>query len=324
MREYKNKNPEFKDSINLIEPTDTNHADNVIAADICNFENTLANKKDIENLSTKVDTEIDILFKQLNFIYRGINLVEKFKKEIAKFSDEWAWIKDRIEKNNFSGIHIGDYIPLKLKDEEYLEMQIAGIDTYADIEKNPRVKHHIDFISRDCLKNTVKWNLSQTNNGRQGSENPFVASSIYQFLNKSVHELLPEQLQSKISSKSMFAELRYSTGYAPGQMPHSYSFDFISVGQLWLPTEYEIYGKCTYGTPKFSEGHTIQYPLFANNLLHRIKKSGSQGSACSWWSSTAANGTFTAACLNSQFGVPDSTDVRGDFFAPLCFRIAAQ
>lgn len=324
MREYKNKNPQFKDSINLIEPTDTNHADNVIAADICNFENTLANKKDIENLSAKVDTEIDILFKQLNFIYRGINLVEKFKKEIAKFSDEWAWIKDRIEKNNFNGIHIADYIPLKLKNEEYLEMQIAGIDTYANIDGSPKVKHHIDFISRDCLKDSVKWNVSQTNNGRQGSENPFVASNIYKFLNKSVHELLPEHLQSKISAKSMLAELRYSTSYAPGQSPNSYTFNFLSVGKIWLPTEYEIYGNCIYGTPKWSNGHSIQYPLFVNSLLHRIKKSGSQGSVCSWWSSTVSGNSFVGACLNSEIGCPAETDVRGDFFAPLCFRIAAQ
>ena len=40
MKTYKTSTPEFKDSVELIEPTDTNHADNVTAADIQNFQNT--------------------------------------------------------------------------------------------------------------------------------------------------------------------------------------------------------------------------------------------------------------------------------------------
>lgn len=44
MKTYKTSTPEFKDSVELIEPTDTNHADNVTAADIQNFHNTLANR----------------------------------------------------------------------------------------------------------------------------------------------------------------------------------------------------------------------------------------------------------------------------------------
>ena len=44
MKTYKTSTPEFKDSVELIEPTDTNHADNVTAADIQNFQNTLSNR----------------------------------------------------------------------------------------------------------------------------------------------------------------------------------------------------------------------------------------------------------------------------------------
>lgn len=44
MREYRNSTPTFEDSIELVETTDTNHADNVTAADIRNFQNTLANR----------------------------------------------------------------------------------------------------------------------------------------------------------------------------------------------------------------------------------------------------------------------------------------
>lgn len=44
MKIYKTSTPEFKDSVELIEPTDTNHADNVTASDIQNFQNTLSNR----------------------------------------------------------------------------------------------------------------------------------------------------------------------------------------------------------------------------------------------------------------------------------------
>lgn len=50
MKTYKNSNPKFSDSIEIIEPTDTNHADNVTAADIQNFQNTLANRMILEGL----------------------------------------------------------------------------------------------------------------------------------------------------------------------------------------------------------------------------------------------------------------------------------
>ena len=41
MKTYENDNPEFSYSLDIIEPTDTNHADNVTKADIQNFQNTL-------------------------------------------------------------------------------------------------------------------------------------------------------------------------------------------------------------------------------------------------------------------------------------------
>lgn len=50
MKTYKTSTPEFKDSVELIEPTDTNHADNVTEADIQNFQNTLSNRALLRSL----------------------------------------------------------------------------------------------------------------------------------------------------------------------------------------------------------------------------------------------------------------------------------
>lgn len=50
MKTYKTSTPEFKDSVEIIETTDTNHADNVTAADIQNFQNTLSNRALLRSL----------------------------------------------------------------------------------------------------------------------------------------------------------------------------------------------------------------------------------------------------------------------------------
>ena len=50
MKTYKTSTPEFKDSVEIIETTDTNHADNVTAANIQNFQNTLSNRALLRSL----------------------------------------------------------------------------------------------------------------------------------------------------------------------------------------------------------------------------------------------------------------------------------
>lgn len=50
MKSYTTSTPEFKNSVEIIETTDTNHADNVTAADIQNFQNTLSNRMLLRSL----------------------------------------------------------------------------------------------------------------------------------------------------------------------------------------------------------------------------------------------------------------------------------
>ena len=71
-------------------------------------------------------------------IYEGEDLIIKYADEIAKYSDEWAWIKARIKAVNFKGLRIHDYIPVKCSNNKVLRMEIAGIDTLKNVivEKN--------------------------------------------------------------------------------------------------------------------------------------------------------------------------------------------
>ena len=67
-----------------------------------------------------------------------------FATEISKFSDPWAWVKNRIQNGNYAGINVGDYIPITINTET-VEMQVAGVDVYTGATDNG-LGHHIDFI----------------------------------------------------------------------------------------------------------------------------------------------------------------------------------
>ena len=59
--------------------------------------------------------DILLLLQQTNGLYRGRDLTIVFADEISKFSDAWAWIKNRISTGNYTGIYVGDYIPITMK-----------------------------------------------------------------------------------------------------------------------------------------------------------------------------------------------------------------
>ena len=65
-------------------------------------------KENADNVST-LATEVDEIDNGLNSLFRyyeGVDLTQKFASEIANYSDEWAWIKARIQAGNFKGIYV--------------------------------------------------------------------------------------------------------------------------------------------------------------------------------------------------------------------------
>lgn len=109
------------------------------------------NKTDIASLKTetgslKEDLEISLL--ENDRLYEGTNLAEKFKDEIANYSDIWQWIKARIKAGNFAGIHVNDFIRWQTTDNKWIESRVAGINTYR-MYGGRAVPNHIDFISKD-------------------------------------------------------------------------------------------------------------------------------------------------------------------------------
>ena len=121
--------------------------------------------------------------------YEGVDLTEKFADEIAGYSDEWAWIKARIQAGNFSKLHVGDYIPFEFDlpavtpntAPRHISNKaiIMGINTYKDFNptglSSEKVGYHIDFITEKSWPESLNWGYvadfsAGTNNGLKRQE----------------------------------------------------------------------------------------------------------------------------------------------------------
>ncbi len=258
-----------------------------------------------------------------NRTYAGKDLSAAFADEIASCKSPWLWIQKRLDALDFKDILVGDYIPFITEDGEEFEAQIAGIDTYFHTsDAEPGVGHHIDFITRDCRKETVVWNLENQNNGTAQAESPWLSSYLYAFLNTIVYESLPQDLKNVISPKRMMIEKRYD----PDQLlTDSNGWQWNDVGRLWVPNEYEVYGSICWGTPGFSSPQAVQYPLFANTWKSRMKGAGKGGERSYWWLMNPFSGDSSRVCLaaihgNSSRNLCNNPNVR----TPICFRIGGK
>ena len=260
---------------------------------------------------------INIILQQLQGIYEGRDLTQVFADEISKYSDEWAWIKARIKAHNFDGINVCDYIPITMNGET-VNMQVAGIDTYYRTTSN-QLSHHIDFISKDCLDDdSISWNNSDNNNGTSANRSPYMASKIRTYLTTTLYNYLPREVKRVISNKRALMETRYNSS---GTLEDSAGWNWVDFGLLWLPTEYEVFGSIIWGTKPWSAGQAVQYPIFANSYLNRIKGQGDGGSRCFWWLSSVCGGSSEACVYVNSNGHASDGTADNENYVPVCFRI---
>lgn len=274
--------------------------------------------------------------------YEGVDLTEKFAAEIAGFTDEWAWIQDRIDNKNFEGLRPGDYIPFTCTDTDTTELhaQIAGISCYEGFNDSEQPAH-IDFISKELWPTKHVWNKTNYNNGLTGTDKgyPWLVCDLYAWLNSKsmavpngtgvnpattnvnygstgVWNFLPTALKNHIVEKRVLLETRYSNS---GLLSDSTGWGWQNIGKLWVPSETEVYGGAVWGTKGWSHGAFVQYPLFKHGR-NRIKRiSGSRGA---WWLLTPYSGNSTNAASvggdgNASYTSASDTSIG----APVCFRI---
>ena len=276
-------------------------------------------------------------------IYEGEDLTIKYADEIAKYSDEWAWIKARIKAVNFKGLRIHDYIPVKCTNNKVLRMEIAGIDTYYH-NGSPEVGHHIDFISKECWDVTVQYNKVNINNGTAEQVVPFMASNLKKFLmseagpvpnsttdmsvttevdytNDGIWHFLPDKVKDVIVEKNFFKVNRYTAGSI--RTTDNTDWGWFNLSKLWLPTEKEVYGSSVYEGNGGSYGiFGRQYPCFIGHS--RFKGIvGNINARCYWWLLSPYSGGSSSFCIvNSNGNANNNSASNAHIRVPVCFRVA--
>ena len=312
---------------------------------------------DIQEVVTKDEylTENEIQRQIFNRIYDGRDLTKVFANEIAKYSDEWAWIKARISAANYEGLYVGDYIPVTMNAgtvggasiaQQIFQCQIAGIDTYTGCG-DTEIGHHIDFISREVIDSTVTWNPENNNNGTSVQANPWLASQAYAYLNGvnnyttsaynnvahggdysagGILQLLPTKLTNLIVTKRNLLDSRYDSTKL---LTYSTTWAWGDMGKLWLPNEIEVYGTQIRSNLGYAQGYwnpeaniAVAYPIYLGSGRNRIKRVSSGGRSL-WWLSSAASHNSTYVCSVYSLGNAHGNYATGaSIRCPLCFRIA--
>lgn len=299
-------------------------------------------KENADNVST-LATEVDEIDNGLNSLFRyyeGVDLTQKFASEIANYSDEWAWIKARIQAGNFKGIYVCDYIPITCSNGYVLNAQVAGINTYKGYG-DTAIGNHIDFICKELWDDRHVMNKVGYNNGNANSPSPFLASDLNYWLNSmsgnvpnstsdpsvttevdyttsGVLYYLPDKLKNQIITKRVMLPSRYTEGNV---LTNDNSIDWQSTGKLWIPSEVEVFGSPCNNISRFSLYGFIQYPIFACNM-NRAKLRCKSKDRRHWWTLSERDSQSSSFSIIYDTGIIISSDSNNAWVtSPVCFRI---
>lgn len=280
------------------------------------------------------------VFDDMGQTYVGQDITVKFADEIKDYSDEWAWIKARIQAGNFKGIYVCDYIPITCSNGYVLKAQIAGINTYTGYA-DQQVGNHIDFICKELWNDLHIMNKVNYNNGNANSSSPFLASDLNYWLNSmsgnvpnstsdaavttevdyttdGVLYYLPDKLKNQIITKRILLPSRYTAGSV---LTSDNFWAWQITGKLWIPSEVEVYGAACWGNNGYGAGGFVQYPYFANNM-NRVKRRCRSNDLCHWWLLSAYSGNFTSFARVGNYGHCSHYNASSTTIAvPVCFRI---
>ena len=260
-------------------------------------------------------------------------------RELSEYT--WAELSEKSFNGDFDDLRVGDYKTIITAGTSYwtsqtVKMQIAGINTYYRTCDTQVSYPHIDWISVDCMSDTVQWNTSNNNNGDSTNASPYMVSNLYTYLMDSTNGLVAAvssstygldgdshsagdstDLSSYMVPKRMLMESRYSSS---ATLTDSTSWVWNEIGEVWVPTEYEVFGSVVWGTVGYSSGQAVQYPIFANGWQHRIKGAGNGGSRCAWWLATVRSGSSTICCGVNTDGRAYANSASTSYYVPVCFR----
>lgn len=281
------------------------------------------------------------LNREVNPYYEGVDLTEFFSEEIAEFSDEWAWINNRVQTGNFLGLHVGDYIPVVTSETtpRTFKAIIMGINTYKNMLQTP-MGNHIDWTF-DKVWGAVKANLAQYNNGISSMGSPYMCSNMNYFMNSKSGEVpngtgvnptmesvdytsggilhfLPEKLKAVITPKVIAAPTRYNS---QNILTDDASTMWMTSDKLWTPFITEITGNDMFVSNGFSIVGMVQYELFRNGRM-RSRYDHSETRRSYWTASASSRDSskFVAFSSSGTGSITLATDT--EVTVVPCFRTA--
>ena len=281
--------------------------------------------------------DVERLWLAQNGIFPANNLMSLYYDEGSGFANVWAWIKNRIQNGNFTGIHVGDFIGVTCSNGFSFNARVAGINTYKR-SGSSSVPNHIDFISDVGWPTLIKMNPANSNNGLTGRSVPFMASNAYYYLNSEagnvpnsasdssvstavdytsdgVYYYLPSELKSVIVSKRVNATGRFRSNEMVTSGTTSSS---IQLGKLWLPFEPEVIGCSSIGNIRDAACGLMRYPLFVSWPNISIGRESSD----IYWLASAAEGNSTGFVVVRRYGDLAIRNATEDSKVPICFRVA--
>ena len=308
---------------------------------------------DLGNLSTAGQAIINFSYDNINRLYEGVNLETKFADEISNYDDVYRWLDARKQAGNYEGMNIGDYFKVHMNagtiggytiSAQDFTCRIIGLNTYKGCG-DPEIGNMIYIMADEVIDQPIKYNPVDTNNGTSTQANPWLASALYAVLNgvnnyttsaygskahganggAGIISLLPSGLQAVLKQKRDILDSRYSSS---GELTGGTTWVWGDKGKLWCPNEIEVYGTQIRSNLCQTSGYwnpesnlSIQFPWFAYNCEHRLKRNSS-GARCYWWLSSVAGSSAGSACYVGSRGYAggDSTSY-SSVCSPLGFCI---
>jgi hypothetical protein len=209
----------------------------------------------------------------------------------------FAALHERINADGdptFAGLRLGDYLDLPSINDgtttytwnasyKNLRVMISGFNTYKGSGDTEVTKNHILFTFRNCVL-TKRMNATDTNTGG------YAATEMNTYLNG----VFKTGLQNVIGNYLLSIRRLIST-------KGSWAWKDDTV---FLPTERETWGTCSYGEQQWDAGVPIQWPIFRDSMVYKIKRYN--GSRQWWWNASPSSSSAAYFCSVDSTGYAGS------------------
>ena len=239
-----------------------------------------------------------------NYTTASVDLIVESNVPTVFSEASWSDIQAAILTGSYmTDFNIGDTKDVELTGIGTMTLQIADFNhDYLEGNTNAATAP-ITLITKHLLPSKRAMNSTNTNSGG------FPASSLYDYLNETVLQALPEELKNMIVPIYKW----YGTG-------NSTSNGAWHGCKVWIPLEYEIYEDNVYGpTTEHTTGNARKYPIFTNNTSRLKRMNNGSGEVNYYWEASPDAGTVSNFCFVYKEGA--SNAYIASYAAGVCFGI---